>query len=93
LRNQLLQRVQGGPGVGELISPVERAKLVGQAELAKLLDISERTLEGWRRRGDGPPFIRLGPKLARYRLDDVKRWLGERRVGNETESMAKTSIS
>jgi hypothetical protein len=30
-----------------------------------------RTLEAWRRRGYGPPFLRLSPRLVRYRASDL----------------------
>jgi hypothetical protein len=43
---------------------------------------SERSLEAWRRRGFGPPFIRVSPRAVRYRRRDVERWLNERRVGD-----------
>lgn len=47
-------------------------------ELAEMLRISPRTLEGMRLRGTGPQFVRLGVgKGARvvYRHSDVERWL------------------
>jgi predicted DNA-binding transcriptional regulator AlpA len=42
---------------------------------------SARTLEAWRRRGYGPPFLRLSSRLVRYRVSDIDRWLGARVVG------------
>lgn len=40
------------------------------AEVAKLLNISERTLEDWRLRGGGPRYIKVG-RLVRYLYTDV----------------------
>jgi predicted DNA-binding transcriptional regulator AlpA len=31
------------------------------------------TLEKMRLRGDGPPFVRLGPKAVGYRVEDLQR--------------------
>jgi predicted DNA-binding transcriptional regulator AlpA len=42
---------------------------------------SARTLEAWRLRGYGPPFLRLSPRLVRYRASDIERWLEARVVG------------
>jgi predicted DNA-binding transcriptional regulator AlpA len=44
-------------------------------DTARLLGISYRTLEGWRLTLNGPPFVRVGPRLVRYDLLDVVAWL------------------
>ena len=41
-------------------------------DAAEVLGISPRTLEDYRWRGSGPPFYKLGRRLVRYRLDDLK---------------------
>jgi len=48
------------------------------ADVAKMLDVSEATLRGWRRLGSGPPYIKVG-RAVRYRPEDVERWVEERR--------------
>jgi predicted DNA-binding transcriptional regulator AlpA len=56
--------------------------LLDQRQAATRLGLpSARTLEAWRRRGYGPPFIRLSPRLVRYRASDIDRWLAARVVG------------
>lgn len=37
-------------------------------------DIQPNTLEGWRVKGIGPKFIKIG-RLVRYRTDDLDQWL------------------
>lgn len=54
-------------------------RLVGAAEVALLYGIEPRTLADWRRRGVGPAPVKLTPRVIRYRLGDVRRWLAERR--------------
>lgn len=44
------------------------------AGTAAYLNAPERTLEDWRYRGDGPPFVRMGRRI-RYRRADVDAWL------------------
>ncbi len=48
--------------------------LLNPKALAAYLDIPLATLYDWRRRGIGPPGIRVG-KHVRYRWPDVQSWL------------------
>ncbi len=57
--------------------------------LSEELGISCRTVEAWRISGDGPPFVRLGRSLVRYRRQHVDEWLAERLCRSTTESGAK----
>lgn len=41
---------------------------------AKYLDVSINTLSDWRTKGTGPAFKRLGPRLVRYRRQDLDEW-------------------
>ena len=56
---------------GKLASPEIRH--LNQRQLAQRLGVSQRTLEGWRYRGKGPAYLRLGGRIA-YRLTDVERF-------------------
>lgn len=47
--------------------------LISTATLARRWDFSVRTLEGWRRRGVGPKYIRVG-SLIRYSLSEVESY-------------------
>jgi len=55
--------------------------LLNQDQAAEVLAVKPRTMEGWRFRGDGPPFIRVG-RHVRYRVRDLHAWLDERTVGS-----------
>jgi len=53
------------------------------AEVAKMLRMSDRTLEGMRCDGRGPPYLRLGDggrAKVIYRLSDVENWLQSKRI-------------
>lgn len=57
-----------------------------EVQLAAMLDISPRTLQGQRQRGEGPPYIKVG-RLVRYRPIDVKRhYDGRMRVSTSQEA-------
>ena len=47
-------------------------------QVAAWLGLSATTLEIWRTEGRGPPFVRLSPRMVRYRRSDVQAWLTER---------------
>jgi len=57
--------------------------LLTPSEAAALLKLSPKTLERYRRTGDGPPFVTVGPRLIRYRRADLQAHL-DRRVFTNT---------
>lgn len=58
-------------------------ELLSQRQVAARLGVSARTIEGWRARGVGPPFLRLSARAVRYRSSDIEQWLDQRRVDDE----------
>jgi excisionase family DNA binding protein len=53
-------------------------ELLTPEEVAELLKVHPGTLENWRVRGEGPPFVKLGNKRrspVRYRRKDVDDWI------------------
>lgn len=61
-------------------------------QVADLLMVSPRTLAGWRLRGQGPKFVRLGNKgreMIRYRSSVVLAWI-ESHERQTTEGTAAT---
>jgi predicted DNA-binding transcriptional regulator AlpA len=60
------------------------ADLLDTPALAKKLGIQTNTLEKWRVRGEGPPHVRLGRRIA-YLPSDVERWLETRRASSTSE--------
>lgn len=53
---------------------VGEQKLLPQADVASMLGCTVRTLENWRARRTGPPFIRLGNRVV-YREAALEQWL------------------
>lgn len=45
--------------------------------LADELEVSRRTIEVWRLKGEGPAYTKIG-RLVRYRRIDVAAWLDSR---------------
>ncbi len=50
---------------------------------AAALGVSRRTLEKWRASGRGPAYVRIGPKLAMYRREDLEAFITRSRVAPE----------
>ncbi|HEV7267243.1 MAG TPA: hypothetical protein VGN83_20360 [Falsiroseomonas sp.] len=50
--------------------------------------ISKRTEERQRLRGDGPPFVRVGPRRILYRLKDCATWEAGRTFAHRAAEMA-----
>ena len=48
-------------------------KVISTLQLSRRLGLSIRTLEGWRLRGDGPKWIKVG-RTVRYRIADVEEF-------------------
>ncbi len=52
--------------------------LLNTRDAAQMLDLSPRTLEAWRLRGEGPAHIRLGRRRIAYRRSILESWIEER---------------
>lgn len=50
-------------------------------EVARMLDVSERTVSDWVSKKIGPPFVRLSVRSIRFPLEDLKAWLASRSAG------------
>jgi predicted DNA-binding transcriptional regulator AlpA len=52
-------------------------QLVSEAEAAKMLCVSRACLRHWRAHNGGPPWRRIGERLIRYDLAELRRWVSE----------------
>ncbi len=53
-------------------------QLLRTRELADWFGVSVSWVEISRIRGIGPPFVRIAPRMIRYKISSVLRWLEER---------------
>ena len=54
-------------------------------EAASRLKISKHTLNRWRVTGEGPPFVKYGPRLVRYVDRTLDEWAAKRTHGSTSE--------
>lgn len=55
--------------------------LLNEERVAHLLNVSVRTVQAWRIRGGGPPFVRCG-RAIRYRPHALQLWIDRRTVAS-----------
>ena len=48
--------------------------LLNERQVAEITGMSVRSLQTWRLRGGGPPYVKLGTAV-RYRRGDIHAWL------------------
>lgn len=48
--------------------------LLDERAAAAALGFQPRTLQLWRLRGGGPPFVRVSSRAVRYRVADLEAW-------------------
>lgn len=63
---------------------------LNEVELAAWLNLSPRTLQGWRLKGGGPAFEKFG-RSVRYSVATVEAWIAERER-NSTSAAGRSSL-
>ena len=58
--------------------PEHPDSLLLPSEVAAILGVSVRTLEGWRLRGGGPAFVQISARACRYRKFTLEAWITAR---------------
>jgi hypothetical protein len=58
----------------------ECVRVVDESTAIMLANVSPRTWDRLRARGEGPPITKLSDRRIGYRLVDLKAWLDARRV-------------
>jgi predicted DNA-binding transcriptional regulator AlpA len=53
----------------------DRKRLLTRREVAEEYGLSHRWLEVAACRGEGPPMVRITPRMIRYRVSDVENWI------------------
>jgi predicted DNA-binding transcriptional regulator AlpA len=61
--------------------------LLSEAEAARYLALSPRTLERWRSTGEGPRYCKQSRRIA-YRREDLDAWIAAHMRSNTSERSA-----
>lgn len=75
------------PSLGEILrdSPGWLDEAVDTAEASRIVGFPPCTLNTWRSRGDGPPFIKVGERSVRYQRRTLFAWLAARQRRNTSD--------
>jgi hypothetical protein len=57
--------------------------LIDERDAARLLKLSTATLQAWRARRIGPPFVVLSRKAVRYRVGELEEFVKQREVATD----------
>jgi hypothetical protein len=49
--------------------------------------VTSRTAQRWRAVGEGPPFVRTGPRHILYRLSDCEAWAAARTFRHRADEL------
>lgn len=59
------------------------------AEFCKQHRVSARTAMRWRGSGEGPPWVRVGPRLILYPIADTEAWAEQRKFTHRAEELSR----
>ena len=68
--------------------PVLTPLLVDEATAARLIGLTTRFLRQRRRKGNGPPFVRISSRCVRYEPDMLRAWAMSLRRTSTSDSGA-----
>jgi hypothetical protein len=71
-----------GTPIEESFSSLDPDLHIDENRTAKLLGLSPRTLQGYRVKGGGPPFVKISHKVVRYKVSDLMDWVSSRKRKN-----------
>ena len=66
--------------------------LIDEKRAAEILGVKPRSLQAWRIRGGGPPYVKISAKCVRYRITDLEEWAAERVVSSTSEATVAASL-
>ena len=67
--------------------------LLTAQEAAEVLRLKYTTLAWYRCNGGGPAFVRVGPKLIRYRLGDLREYMKGQPMGEGVQRAAMAMLA
>ncbi len=65
-------------------------ELIAETDAADFLDLTPRSLQVMRQRGDGPPFFRLSARCVKYTRLSCKAWY-DSRVRSSTSDLGQAA--
>jgi predicted DNA-binding transcriptional regulator AlpA len=70
-------------------SMAEATKFLDEDAVALLLSVSVRTIQRWRKTGEGPAFVRAGARRVIYNPTAVETWAAARTFAHRADEMSR----
>lgn len=62
---------------------------IDEQQTALFLGVTERTIQNWRHRGEGPVYYEISSRCLRYRRIDLKAWADARVLTSTSDSITR----
>jgi predicted DNA-binding transcriptional regulator AlpA len=59
---------------------MEAQKLVDDTEASAILGVARQTLRNWRNLRKGPRYIKIGARIVRYNVDDLREFIRKQTI-------------
>ena len=67
------------------------AEVWDEATFCKKTGTPKRTAQRWRTTGEGPAYVRIGPRRIGYRPKDVQAWLAARTYKHRADELSRAA--
>ncbi len=64
-----------------------------ETEFCSRYRVRPRTAQRWRTSGQGPKFVRLGPRAVRYRLADCESWAARQTFLSRADELSQQATA
>jgi predicted DNA-binding transcriptional regulator AlpA len=66
---------------------------LSEEEFCERYKMKPRTAQRWRSTGDGPAFVRVGPRRVAYRLSDCEAWAASRTYRSRAAELSEAKAA
>jgi predicted DNA-binding transcriptional regulator AlpA len=67
----------------------DATKFLDEDAVAALLSVSVRTIQRWRKTGEGPPFVRAGARRIIYNPTALETWVAARTFAHRADEISR----
>ncbi|MFW7268629.1 helix-turn-helix transcriptional regulator [Gluconacetobacter sp. Hr-1-5] len=64
-------------------------RVYSERQASEFLGLSGRTLQNWRRTGDGPPYVQLSERRVGYTHAALRAWVASRSVRSTSDATVR----
>lgn len=73
------------------VMPTTPGELWTEERFCAVTGTPKRSAQRWRTTGEGPAYVRIGPRRIGYRPEDVKAWLDGRTYKHRADELSRST--